>query len=243
MPGEPLLTVSDLEVRYDQALAITGISLDVAEGSVVAVLGANGAGKSTLAKAIVGLVRPSRGRIVFQGRDITRVPPHRIARLGIAHLPEQRGIFPGLTVLDNLRMGLRHAVTHDQQAAAVDRAISHFPLLGQRRRQLARTLSGGEQQMLALARILAAPPHLLIADELSLGLAPILVDSIFETLAQARDEGITIVVVEQYVERALALADDAVILQRGSLVWRGPPAHAHDEVVARYLGEAAIRSE
>lgn len=213
------------------------MTLEVRTGSVVAVLGAMGADKSTLARAIVGLVRPNAGRVTFDGHDITRWSTHRIARAGVAHLPEGRGIFPTLSVLDNLRMGLRHAVPRAERAAAFERAFEHFPILAERRRQQAATLSEGEQQMLALARILAAPPRLLVADELTLGLASLLVDTIFGSLSRTRAAGVTIVVIEQYVERALALAHEAVILRRGHLAWRGPADTAAAEATAQYLGE------
>lgn len=232
----PLLEVDDLEVRYGNARALFGVSLSVAPGSTLAVLGPNGAGKSSLAGAIAGLVPSSSGRIHFDGRDITKRSPHRIARAGLAYVPEQRGIFPTLTVLDNLRLTLLHMVPPTDRGAALERAFAAFPQIADRRRQLAGTLSGGEQQMLSLARILAAPPRLLVADELSLGLAPLVVDVIFESLERARSEGVSVLLIEQYVDRALAFADEVVILRRGRVGWKGASADANEALLEEYLG-------
>ncbi|MFO7589875.1 MAG: ATP-binding cassette domain-containing protein, partial [Acidimicrobiia bacterium] len=198
----------------------------------------NGAGKSSLGAAIGGAVTPSAGTIRFAGRDITAMDAHAVSRLGIAYVPEERAIFPHLTVIDNLRVRLRHAVPRSERSSALDRALELFPVLAERRRQDAGTLSGGEQQMLSLARVLAAPPRLLIADEMSLGLAPKLVDVVFEGLARARAEGVTVLLVEQYVERALDFADDAVILSRGRVAWEGPTSDARSELLTEYLGTA-----
>jgi branched-chain amino acid transport system ATP-binding protein len=233
----PVLEVSDLEVTYGGARAVLGVSLTVPVGGALAVLGPNGAGKSSLAAAVAGHVRPSRGRVRFDGRDITGWASHRVARAGIAYAPEERAIFPHLSVLDNLRVRLRYAVPRRERAAALERALETFPILAERRRQQAGTLSGGEQQMLGLARVLAAPPRLLVADEMSLGLAPRLVDTIFDALTRARADGVTVVLIEQYVERALGFADDAVILRRGQVAWQGHAADAGSELVAGYLGE------
>ena len=235
-PGAPLLRVENLEVAYGEARALFGVSLEVAPGSAVAVLGANGAGKSSLASAIAGVLRPRAGRVVFDGRDITGRSPHRVSRLGVAYVPESRGVFPHLSVADNLRVQLRYAVPRSQRKDAIARALETFPVLAERRSQQAGTLSGGEQQMLSLARVLAAPPRLLIADEMSLGLAPLMVDLVFDALARARTEGVTVLLIEQYVERALAFADEAVILRQGRVGWRGHAAEAGSELVAEYLG-------
>jgi branched-chain amino acid transport system ATP-binding protein len=232
----PLLTVSRLDVSYGDARALFDVSLEVAPGEVLAVLGANGAGKSSLAAAVAGAVPVAAGRIALDGADVTSWPAHRMSRAGVAYVPEGRGIFPHLSVLDNLRVALRHAVPAGDRAAAIERAIETFPILGQRRRQQAGTLSGGEQQMLNLARVLAAPPRLLVADEMSLGLAPLMVDVVFEGLDRARRDGVTIVLVEQYVERALVFASRALILRRGRVGWQGPTADAGRELVAEYLG-------
>jgi branched-chain amino acid transport system ATP-binding protein len=232
----PLLRVADLDVRYGEARALFDVSLELMPRGALAVLGPNGAGKSSLAAAIAGRVLPAAGRIELEGRDVSALPAHRRSRLGIAYVPEERAIFPNLTVADNLRATLRYAVPRAERGDALERAFTTFPVLAERRRQEAGTLSGGEQQMLALARVLAAPPRLLIADEMSLGLAPRLVDLVFESLARARAEGVTVLLVEQYVERALAFVDDAVILRRGRVAWRGKAADAQRELLAEYLG-------
>jgi branched-chain amino acid transport system ATP-binding protein len=233
----PLLAVDGLAVSYGEARALFDISFALPRGEALAVLGANGAGKSSLAAAVAGVVRPVAGHVRFDGVDITGSSPHRTSRAGIAYVPEGRGVFPHLSVSDNLRAMLRYAVPRREREAALARAIELFPVLGERRRQAAGTLSGGEQQMLSLARVLAAPPKLLIADEMSLGLAPKMVDSVFESLQRAKSSGVTVLLVEQYAERALAFADNVLVIQQGEIAWSGPAAEAHNEVVASYLGE------
>ena len=235
--SDPVLEIENLDVCYGSSQALFGVSLSVPAGSVLAVLGANGAGKSTLARTVSGLVRPVAGRVRFAGRDVTGLSAHRIRKLGLTYIPEGRGIFPGLSVQDNLRMAVAQERRSDR-ASAIDRAIERFPILGRRRTQRAGSLSGGEQQMLALARALAVSPKLVIADEMSLGLAPLIAESVFEGLEQARQSGITIVLSEQFVHRALAMADSCVILTRGHVGWSGPAAAAGQEVIDRYLGEA-----
>jgi branched-chain amino acid transport system ATP-binding protein len=234
---EPILKVHDLDVRYGSSRALFDVSLEVQPGTVVAVLGANGAGKSTLARTISGLVAPTVGTVFFEGHDVTGMPAHRIRRLGLTYIPEGRGIFPGLSVVDNLRMAVAQERRQDR-AGAIEKAIDRFPVLGQRGSQRAGSLSGGEQQMLALARALAVSPKLVIADEMSLGLAPLIAESVFEGLEEARRSGITIVLSEQFVHRALAMADTCVILMRGRVGWSGPASEAGQEVIDRYLGEA-----
>jgi branched-chain amino acid transport system ATP-binding protein len=235
---EPLLAVSDLDVTYGEAQALFAVSLEVDPGAVVAVLGPNGAGKSSLAGAIGGRVRPAGGKIRLDGRDVTGWAAHRMSGQGLAYVPEERAIFPHLSVLENLRVRLRYAVERGERAGALERALETFPVLADRRRQQAGTLSGGEQQMLSLARVLAAPPRLLVADEMSLGLAPRLVDLVFDALTRARADGVAVLLVEQYVERALEFADRAVILRRGRVVWHGAAGDAAGELVAGYLGES-----
>jgi len=234
---EPLLQAVGLDVSYGPSQALFGVSIDVAPGSVLAVLGVNGAGKSTFARAVSGLVPPTAGRVTFAGQDITGLPAHRIRRLGLTYIPEGRGIFPGLSVTDNLRMAVAHEPRRER-ATAIERAIERFPVLGTRPTQRAGNLSGGEQQMLALARAFAVSPKLIIADELSLGLAPLVTESVFESLDEARSSGITIVLSEQFVHRALEMADTCVILTRGRVGWAGPASEAGQEVLDRYLGEA-----
>ena len=237
--SESLLSVQGLNVRYGSVQALFDVSLDVPDGSVVAVLGANGAGKSTLARTVSGLVPAFGGKVVFGGEDITKWNPHRIRRAGLVHIPEGRGIFPGLSVAENLRMAVRRVGTGDQRKAAIANAYEMFPVLADRRGQRAGTLSGGEQQMLALARALAVPPRLIIADEMSLGLAPLVVDFVFESIERASKSGVTIVLIEQFIHRALSLASVCVILRQGSVAWTGPSENARQEVLDRYLGEAA----
>jgi branched-chain amino acid transport system ATP-binding protein len=232
----PILETEALSVSYGPAKALFDVSIDVDYGQVVAVLGANGAGKSSLARAVAGLVAPASGRVLLAGENITGRPAAAVSRLGLSYVPEGRGIFPGLSVIDNLRMFVRQMGNQPDADSGLERAFNLFPVLGERRYQRAGTLSGGEQQMLALARVLACRPKVVIADEPSLGLAPLLIDAVFDSLARARDEGVTIVLIEQFVHRALTFADRCVILQRGRLTWSGPAAEAKAEVVARYLG-------
>jgi branched-chain amino acid transport system ATP-binding protein len=232
----PRLEVDTLSVAYGEARALFEVSVSLDAGRAVAVLGANGAGKSSLAAAIVGLVRPAGGHVRLDGAEITRWPSHRVSRAGVAYVPEGRGIYPHLSVIDNLRAMLRYAVPKEDRARALDRAVELFPVLGSRRKQAAGTLSGGEQQMLSLARVLAAPPKLLIADEMSLGLAPLMVDMVFESLDRAKAAGVTILLVEQYVERALALADDAIVLLQGAVAWSGAAVDARAAALDSYLG-------
>lgn len=234
---EPILRIEDLDVRYGTSQALFGVSTEVAPGAVLAVLGANGAGKSTLARSISGLVPPFGGRIFFDGREITGKPAHHVRKLGLTYIPEGRGIFPGLTVIDNLKMAVAQE-KRNERAVAIDRAIDLFPVLGTRRTQRAGSLSGGEQQMLALARAVAVLPKLIIADEMSLGLAPLVVESVFQSLEETRRSGVTIVLSEQFVHRALSLADTCVILTRGRVGWSGRASDAGSEVIDRYLGDA-----
>jgi branched-chain amino acid transport system ATP-binding protein len=232
----PLLEVEGLTVDYGRLTAIDGVSLAVPAGSLVAVLGPNGAGKSTLLKAIAGLVPARAGSVRLDGTPLDGLPAHERAGRGVCLIPEGRGIFPALTVEDNLRIAL------GGDTAGAQRVVEYFPVLGERRGQQAGTLSGGEQQMLALARAVGAAPALLMADELSLGLAPMLVRTIAETLRRLHEEeGRTIVLVEQYAAHALALADFVVILNRGTVAWAGEPAElrASKVLVDSYLGSTA----
>ncbi len=237
--SDALLSVESLGVAYENVQALFDVSLEVPEGEVVALLGANGAGKSTLARAVSGLVPAAAGRTTFGGADITKWPAHRIRKAGLVHIPEGRGIFPGLTVQENLRMAVRRVGNPDDRQDGIERAFDLFPALPSRRSQRAGTLSGGEQQMLALARALAVPPRLIIADEMSLGLAPLVVDSVFASIETACRQGVTVLLIEQFIHRALGLAQRAVILRQGSVAWSGPSSEARQEVLDRYLGEAA----
>jgi branched-chain amino acid transport system ATP-binding protein len=237
-----LLRADALDVRYGPFRALFDVSLDMPQGGMVALLGPNGAGKSTLGRALSGLIPITAGRVELEGQDITRWPAHRRRQAGVAYIPEGRGIFPGLSVIDNLRMAVRQAGSRAEREAAIGRAIELFPVLGSRRLQRAGSLSGGEQQMLALARALAVDPKMVIADEMSLGLAPLVVDTVFDGLDRARKTGITVLLIEQFIHRALELADHCVILSRGHVGWSGTAAAAGPEVLDRYLGEAVSAS-
>jgi ABC-type branched-subunit amino acid transport system ATPase component len=233
----PGLVVENLSVRYGEAVALHGISFTVAAGETLAILGANGAGKSSLARAVSGLVPPAGGRITFAGMETDSWPPYRIRRAGLVLLPESRGVFRNLSVIDNLRMAANTIERRQDRQKGVELALEIFPALAARRHQKARVLSGGEQQMLSLARALATSPKLLVADEMSLGLAPKMVDLVFEGLARAREAGVTVIMIEQYVHRALAFADQCLVLQRGAVVWKGAAATAGNELLRHYLGE------
>ncbi|MFG3025385.1 ABC transporter ATP-binding protein [Streptomyces sp. NPDC048254] len=234
--ASPLLSVRDLTVRYGTALALRDLAFDMPSNSALAVLGPNGAGKSTLARALSGLVPPVAGTVRLDGRDLTGQAPDAIRRAGIVHLPEGRGVFPTLTVLENLRM----ATARDRRgrSAALERAFEIFPVLRERQRQAAGTLSGGEQQMLSLARALMVDPRLVIADELSLGLAPKMVDVVFASLRRARCAGVAVLMIEQFANRALDFADHCLVMRRGRIVWAGDADLAGPELLRRYLGEA-----
>jgi branched-chain amino acid transport system ATP-binding protein len=208
--------------------------MTVCEGAVVALLGANGAGKTTLLRTVSGLIRPEQGEVRFSGDRIDRRPSHRITQMGVLHVPEGRGIFPSLTVRDNLHMAsYAMATDHDLVAEGVER----FPALGRRIDQLAGQLSGGEQQMLALARALLARPRLLLLDEISMGLAPMIVSALFDEVRAMAAAGVTVLLVEQYVEAALGMADYAYVLDKGRIVDVGEPADLRaDGLLTSYLG-------
>jgi len=233
-----VLEVDGVVAGYGEITALKGVSLTVNAGEITAVLGANGAGKSTLLKTVSGLIRPRSGRVLFEGARIDRMKPFRIARMGIVHCPEGRRLFANLTVLENLEMGAYAR----REAAAVRKDIEHvtsiFPTLRLRRRQKAGTLSGGEQQMLALARALMARPRLLLLDEPSLGLAPILIEEIFRTLPRIRDDGVTILIVEQNAHMALEIAERGYVLETGEISLSGPAQRLREDkrIVSAYLG-------
>jgi branched-chain amino acid transport system ATP-binding protein len=235
-----MLTVDGLCAGYGKVEVLHDVRLEIAQGQIVALIGANGAGKTTLLKTISGLIRPAAGTITFDGRDIARYPAHKIVALGISHVPEGRAILKRMTVLDNLRMGayVRRDSEIESDIAAV---LARFPALAERRHHLAGTLSGGEQQMLAIGRALVARPRLLLMDEPSLGLAPKLVTGIFHTLRQLRAEGKTILLVEQNARQALQVADYAYVMERGRIVLAGTGASLLEEpeVQRTYLGRRA----
>jgi branched-chain amino acid transport system ATP-binding protein len=234
-PAGDILSVRDLSLKYADATALHEVSISVAAGSVTALLGPNGAGKSSVARAVSGLVQAQSGRISFDGEDITSASADRIRRLGVAYLPEGRGVFRSLTVEENLRVALS-GVPKAERAAAIEGAVELFPVLGMRRRQTAGTLSGGEQQMLSLARVLTRRPRLLIADEISLGLAPLIVEEVFAGLQRVIELGVSVVLIEQFVHRALAIADRCYVLRRGRVVWSGETTEAGADLVEHYLG-------
>jgi branched-chain amino acid transport system ATP-binding protein len=236
-----LLTVEDLYVRYGAIQAVSGMSLRVEQGEVVALLGSNGAGKTTTLRAIAGLLRPARGRITFRGVDLARVRPHAIVQQGLAHCPEGRHIFATMTVEENLDLGAymrRGPRLAGYLREGKERAFRLFPILAERRRQVAGTLSGGEQQMLSIARALMARPTLLALDEPSMGLAPIMVKTIFRTLREITEEGVTVLLVEQNARAALRLARRAYVLETGRITAQGTAQELlRDEaLVASYLG-------
>ncbi len=234
--AKALLSVQALNVRYGPALALQDVSLELNPGNVVAVLGSNGAGKSTLARTISGLVPAVGGTVAFEGKVITRRAAHRVRRDGIVYLPEGRGIFPALTVTENIRMAA-DLLPRGQRRRAMDEAMEVFPNLAIRRGVKSGLLSGGEQQMLSLSRGLITGPKLIIADEMSLGLAPKLVDVLFDALGRLKAAGVTMIIIEQFVHRALKFADQCVVLSRGQVAWQGAPDGADQEILARYLGE------
>ncbi|GAB4286970.1 MAG: ABC transporter ATP-binding protein [Roseovarius sp.] len=234
---EALLGIRDLRVAYGAIEVVHGISLEVREGECVALIGANGAGKSSTLKAICGLVPARAGEIRFEGRDITNAPGHRIVRAGITMCPEGRQVFPQMSTLQNLRMGA-YARRDDEQAADLEAMMDMFPILRERARQPAGTLSGGEQEMLAIARALMARPRLCIFDEPSLGLAPRIVAEVGETIARIKAMGMTILLVEQNSLMALRLADRAYLFEAGEIVLEGSgeELQKHPEVARAYLG-------
>jgi branched-chain amino acid transport system ATP-binding protein len=239
-PGDaPLLAVRDLVVGYGAITALRGVNLEVGAGEVVTLLGANGAGKTTLLRAISGLVRPSAGTIRMNGAAIERLSPSRIVARGVAHCPEGRRIFASLSVADNLRLGATARRDRGAVEADRERMFALFPILKERLHQPGGTLSGGEQQMLALARALMAGPRLLLLDEPSLGLAPLMVQKIFETLAALKRQGVTMLVVEQNASAALDLADRAYVLRTGEIILSDSAAtlrQDRDRVAHAYLG-------
>ena len=233
-----MLDLREVEVAYGNIRALKGISLTVAEGELVTLIGANGAGKSTTLKTISGLLRPKAGTILYQDQTLDRLPPHQIVALGISHCPEGRHLFGRLTVTENLRLGAvqrrdRQEVPHD-----ITHIYELFPVLKDRRAQLAGTLSGGEQQMLAIGRAMMSRPRLLLLDEPSLGLAPILVGLIFETIQQLKREGTTILLVEQNARLALEIADRAYVMETGRVTLQGPATELkhNPQVEHTYLG-------
>jgi branched-chain amino acid transport system ATP-binding protein len=236
--SDALLEVRDLDVSYGKIRALQSVSLRVGEAHVVALIGSNGAGKSTLLRAISGVVRPAGGGITFAGERLVDLGVHEIVRRGVVHVPEGRGVFTRMTVLENLAMGAFARADRPAVRQDLERVFALFPLLARRRAQLGGTLSGGEQQMLALGRAMMARPRLLMLDEPSLGLAPLVVREIFTVIPRLRAEGVTVLLVEQNARMALGCADEAYVLQTGRLVLSGTAAEllATAEVRRAYLG-------
>lgn len=234
-----LLEVKDLEVYYGVINALKGISFEVNEGEIVTLIGANGAGKTTTMQSVIGLIPARGGKITFAGKDITKTPCHSIVHLGMSQVPEGRRVFQELTVYENLMMG---AYSQKQNKAVfkedIDRIYERFPRLAERRNQIAGTLSGGEQQMLAMGRALMSHPKLLMLDEPSMGLSPLLVDQVFEIIKDINKDGTTILLVEQNAGKSLAISDRAYVLETGSIVLSGTGAElaASDQVKKAYLG-------
>jgi branched-chain amino acid transport system ATP-binding protein len=234
-----VLAVKDLHVHYGGIHALRGVSLEVPEGQVVALIGANGAGKTTTLRAVSRMVRPSQGSVTFHGEELTRLQPHEIVARGLAHAPEGRGIFLNLTVRENLQLGAFLRTDADAIAKDQEEAFARFPILKERVDQVAGTLSGGEQQMLAVARALMSRPKLLLLDEPSLGLAPQVVERIFQVLQEVSRQGVALLLVEQNAHKALQIAHQAYVLETGEVVMRGTGREllSSPEVRKAYLGE------
>ena len=238
MPQEPLLKVSAIDAFYGSFQALWNVSLEVKSKEIVALIGANGSGKSSLLDTISGLLRPAKGSITFDGKTITTLNPFQIVAYGISQVPEGRRVFPDLSVLDNLILGSYNRTARSKKRENIQMVYDLFPVLGKRRKQLAKTLSGGEQQMLALGRGLMSSPKLMLLDEMSLGLAPIVINNVYEALRKIREKGITILLVEQNVRRSLDEAHRAYIMEAGRIVLSGESAdlREEDEVKRAYFG-------
>ena len=234
-----MLEIKDIEVYYGMIQAIKGISFEVNEGEVIALIGANGAGKTTTLHTITGLLSPKKGSVIFEGKDITKVPAHKIVSLGIAHVPEGRRVFAELTVYENLKMGAYTRKDKDEIEKTLEMVYKRFPRLEERKNQLAGTLSGGEQQMLAMGRALMSHPKIIIKDEPSIGLSPILVNEIFDIIQEVSKGGTTVLLVEQNAKKALSIADRAYVLETGRIVLEGDAKVLmnDDSIKKAYLGE------
>jgi branched-chain amino acid transport system ATP-binding protein len=231
-----VLELRNITAGYGDTTVLRDVSVTVPDSSVVALLGPNGAGKTTTLRVASGLVRPRRGEVVLDGAEVSRLGPYRRVARGLCHIPEGRGIFPSLTVRENLILDSARG----REREAIEKAIQTFPVLGIRQRQVAGTLSGGEQQMLALVRAYISKPKIVLVDEASLGLAPLVVDSIFEFLEQLAADGVALLLVEQYVSRALELASTVYVLSQGSIVYSGPAGDLdEDAIFALYAGHEA----
>ena len=234
-----MLEVKDLEVYYGMIQAIKGVSFDVNEGEVIALIGANGAGKTTILHTITGLINAQKGSVWFEGKDITKVPAHKIVSMGMAHVPEGRRVFANLTVLQNLKMGAYTRKDKTEIEQTLDSIYKRFPRLMERQNQLAGTLSGGEQQMLAMGRALMSHPKIILMDEPSMGLSPIFVNEIFDIIKSVSASGTTVLLVEQNAKKALSIADRAYVLETGKIVLSGKASDLlnNDSIKKAYLGE------
>ena len=234
-----MLEIKDLEVYYGMIQAIKGVSFDVNEGEVIALIGANGAGKTTILHTITGLINAQKGSVWFEGKDITKVPAHKIVSMGMAHVPEGRRVFANLTVLQNLKMGAYTRKDKIEIEQTLDSIYKRFPRLMERQNQLAGTLSGGEQQMLAMGRALMSHPKIILMDEPSMGLSPIFVNEIFDIIKSVSASGTTVLLVEQNAKKALSIADRAYVLETGKIVLSGKASDLlnNDSIKKAYLGE------
>ena len=233
-----MLKVENLSVHYGMIQAVRDVSFEVNEGEVVSLIGANGAGKTTILRTLSGLVRPSSGRIEFLGREIQKMPAQKIVASGLSQVPEGRHVFPGLTVMENLEMGAFLKKNREENQANLKKVFSRFPRLEERKNQDAATLSGGEQQMLAMGRALMSTPKLLLLDEPSMGLAPIFIQEIFDIIQDIQKQGTTVLLIEQNANKALAISDRGYVLETGKIVLSGTGKElaASDEVRKAYLG-------
>lgn len=234
----PMLEVKNISCSYDEARVITDLSLEIRAGEIVAILGANGAGKSTTMRAIAGLLHPEKGSVLFEGEDITNLPAFQVIRRGLCYIPEGRRLFSRLTVRENLELGAYTESSRKAIDQRLEEVFAMFPILKARSAQRAETMSGGEQQMCAIARGLMSEPRLLMLDEVSLGLMPSLVEKVFETVVEIRRKGVTILIVEQMVQEALEIADRGYVLQTGKLVTSGTARELldSDEIRKAYMG-------
>ena len=234
-----LLEIKDLEVNYGVIKAIKGVSFDVNEGEIIALIGANGAGKTTILHTITGLIQAKKGSIVFDGKELTKTPPHKIVSMGMAHVPEGRRIFQQLSVLGNLKLGAYTRKDKSEIASTLKMVYERFPRLEERKNQVAGTLSGGEQQMLAMGRALMSKPRIILMDEPSMGLSPLLVSEIFDIIKVINESGTTVLLVEQNAKKALSIADRAYVLETGKITLSGDAKDLiNDESVKKaYLGE------
>ena len=234
-----MLEVNDLQVYYGMIHAIKGVSFHVNEGEIIALIGANGAGKTTILHTITGLIAPKGGQVVFEGKDITKTPAHKIVELGMAHVPEGRRVFAQLSVYQNLKMGAYTRSDKNEIEESLEMVYKRFPRLEERKNQMAGTLSGGEQQMLAMGRALMSKPRIILMDEPSMGLSPILVNEIFDMIQSVSASGTTVLLVEQNAKKALAIADRAYVLETGKISLDGNAKDLlnDDSIKKAYLGE------